>query len=70
MQILIAEDSEICAKVLRSQISLLEMTSRTQFFVSGDQVLENAIKIIKERPDDPQPIKLMLLDHQMPRMTG
>ena len=68
--ILIAEDSEICQKVLMSQIQSLGLMDQTAFFVSGDQVLDSAVKLIDESPDDPQPVKFMLLDNQMPRMTG
>lgn len=68
--ILIAEDSEICQEVLRGQIYELDLKEKTEFFVSGDQVLERAIKLIDEYKDDPQPIRLMLLDNQMPRKTG
>lgn len=58
-------------KVLKDQITALGLESQTDFFASGDQVLEKAAKLIKESVDgDPQPIKLMLLDNQMPRKSG
>jgi CheY-like chemotaxis protein len=53
-----------------SQIQSLGLKEQTTFFVSGDQVLDSAVKLINESPDNPQPVKLMLLDNQMPRMTG
>jgi CheY-like chemotaxis protein len=53
-----------------SQIQSLGLMEQTAFFVSGDQVLDSAVKLINESPDDSQPVKLMLLDNQMPRMTG
>ena len=33
-------------------------------------MLERAIKLINEFPEDPQPVKLMLLDNNMPRIMG
>ena len=36
IQILIAEDSDICIKVMRTQIAALNLTARTNFLISGD----------------------------------
>ena len=70
-KILIAEDSEVCMKVLKDQISALGLDSKTDFFVSGDQILEKATKLIQESRDgEAKPIQLMLLDNQMPRKSG
>lgn len=33
-------------------------------------MLERAIKLIKDFPEDHQPVKLMLLDNNMPRLMG
>ena len=36
IQILVAEDSDICIKVMRTQIAALNLTARTNFLISGD----------------------------------
>ena len=48
----------------------LFVLDRCAFFYSGDLVLDFAVKTIKNSPGQAQPIKLMLLDNQMPRITG
>lgn len=68
--IFVAEDSKICMDVIESQLEQLGIRTKCELFFAGDQILNAAIKHYKDYPEDAQPIKLMLLDNQMPRMLG
>ena len=40
------------------------------FYPAGDLALNAALKLIDDNPSVPQPLQLMILDNQMPRMMG
>lgn len=70
LTILVADDSDICQKVLKEQFEELGVKQHCSFFFKGDEVLNHAKKLIDEATDEEQPIQLMLLDNMMPNVIG
>lgn len=69
-RILIAEDQKICVQAYKDLLENLEINQDVDFCYTGAEILDKAIQIYKERPGDPKPIQLMILDNQMPKKLG
>ena len=46
------------------------MTEKTEFLTNGQDTIDRVSEILDATTDDTSPIKLMLLDFQMPKKNG
>ena len=74
-QIIIAEDQKVNLDALQMTIDRVGIDSKCEYCIDGRDTLQVALGILEEalqRPmfDRERPIALMLLDLQMPYMTG
>jgi CheY-like chemotaxis protein len=56
--------------VIKNQIRDLDLTEKTEFLTNGQDTIDRVSEILDATTDDTSPIKLMLLDFQMPKKNG
>jgi CheY-like chemotaxis protein len=57
-------------QLLIHNLRVLGVEEKTQHFFDGGRVYYYAMKIYQMKPNEAQPIKLMILDNQMPLLQG
>ena len=69
--IIVAEDQAVNLHLIRNQITLLGLLSKTTFCKDGEEAINTVNSFLSKPPAEvEQPITVMLLDFQMPKKNG